>query len=58
MKSLGLVKARYSRNDLKHWAEKLLKFAGDSSDCFVYFKHDETSDAAKAAVEFRAMLSG
>ncbi len=48
----------YSRKDLNDWAEKLLKFAENSSDCFVYFKHDETGDAANTAVEFRTMLSG
>ncbi len=53
-----LRRDRYSKSNLKDWAEKLSKFAENSSDCFVYFKHDETGDAAKAAVEFRTMLSG
>ncbi len=53
-----LRRDRYSKKELKDWANKLLKFAEDSSDCFVYFKHDETGDAANQAVEFRTMLSG
>jgi uncharacterized protein YecE (DUF72 family) len=53
-----LRKDRYSKEDLKEWAGKLSKFAGSSTDCFVYFKHDETGDAASVAAEFRAMLEG
>jgi uncharacterized protein YecE (DUF72 family) len=49
---------RYSKNELRDWAHKLLKFAGDSSDAYVYFKHDETGDAANMAAEFRTMLEG
>jgi len=49
---------RYSKKDLKDWAENLSKFAEDSSDAFVYFKHDETGDAANVAAEFRAMVKG
>lgn len=48
---------QYSRKGLKEWAERLLKFTKDSSDFFVYFKHDETGEAANKAVEFREMLT-
>jgi uncharacterized protein YecE (DUF72 family) len=41
---------------LQTWAEKLSKFAQDSNDCFVYFKHDETGGAANKAAEFNAFL--
>lgn len=51
-----LRKEHYSKKELKDWCEKLLKFAGDSNDCFVYFKHDETGAAANTAVEFSQML--
>ena len=47
---------RYSGEDLKMWAERLSKFAKDTRDCFIYFKHDETGEAAKVAVEFTKML--
>jgi uncharacterized protein YecE (DUF72 family) len=53
-----LRKDHYSKSDLKDWADRLLKFAEGSSDCFVYFKHDETGQAANTAVEFRTMLNG
>ncbi len=46
----------YSRNDLKLWAEKLSELAKDASDCFVYFKHDETGQAANMALEFRNLV--
>jgi uncharacterized protein YecE (DUF72 family) len=46
----------YSRKELQTWAEKLSKFAQGSNDSFVYFKHDETGDAANKAAEFNAIL--
>jgi uncharacterized protein YecE (DUF72 family) len=52
-----LRKDRYSKRELENWAEKLAKFAEDSDHCFIYFKHDETGEAANTAVEFKAMLS-
>jgi uncharacterized protein YecE (DUF72 family) len=48
---------RYSKGELKEWSQRLMKFAGDLEDCFVYFKHDETGDAANRAVDFSAMLA-
>ncbi len=53
-----LRKDRYSKKELKDWAVRLSKFARDSDDCFVYFKHDETGDAANVAIEFQTILSG
>jgi len=47
----------YSKNRLKVWSEKMKKYASGLDDCFVYFKHDETGDAAKRAVDFQAMLN-
>ncbi len=52
-----LRKDRYSKSDLKNWSDKLSKFAEGSEDCFVYFKHDETGDAANRAMEFMEMLN-
>ena len=49
---------RYLKKDLSEWAQKLLKFAEDSSDAFVYFKHDETGEAANVATDFRTMVEG
>ena len=48
----------YSKAQLKAWSDKLVVYAGDLDDCFVYFKHDETGDAANRAVDFQAMLNG
>ena len=52
-----LRKDRYSKSDLTDWREKLLEFANDSRDCFVYFKHDETGNAASLATDFKTMLT-
>lgn len=51
-----LRKDQYSKADLKDWAKRLSEFAEDLSDCFIYFKHDETGKAAQMAVEFTSML--
>jgi uncharacterized protein YecE (DUF72 family) len=48
--------ARYSQSELKTWSKKLLDFGGNSSDCFVYFMHDETGEAANMAASFQTML--
>jgi len=47
---------RYSRSGLKEWSGKLTKFACDLENCFVYFMHDETGDAANLAADFNKML--
>lgn len=47
----------YSKAELKKWSEKIQKFAGDLGDCFIYFKHDETGNAAIIAAEFSSMLN-
>ena len=47
---------RYSKADLKEWSEKLTKFASDLENCFIYFMHDETGDAANLAADFNKML--
>jgi len=47
---------RYSDGDLKTWSRKLLEFTKGLDDCFVYFKHDETGEAANMAAEFRTLL--
>ncbi len=46
----------YSSDDLEDWAKKLEKFVSDNLDCFVYFKHDETGEAATKAMEFSKLL--
>jgi len=48
----------YSKDELKNWSKKIQDFAGDSEDCFIYFKHDETGKAANMAMEFQTMLKG
>jgi uncharacterized protein YecE (DUF72 family) len=52
-----LRKDHYSRADLRDWVRKLSEFAKDSSDCFIYVKHDETGQAAELAVEFASLLN-
>jgi uncharacterized protein YecE (DUF72 family) len=57
----GYVRLRrneYSKRELKEWSERLPKFAAGLENCFVYFMHDETGDAANRAVDFRSMLNG
>ncbi len=46
----------YSGDELKNWSKKLRDFASDSKDCFIYFKHDESGEAANMAMEFESML--
>ena len=48
----------YSKSELKKWSEKFQKFTANSSDCFIYFKHDEEGTAANMAAEFSATLNG
>ena len=52
-----LRRSRYSKSELKEWSERLLKFAGGLKDCFVYFMHDETGDAANRAADFNSLLN-
>ena len=47
----------YSKADLKSWSEMIHSQANESGDCFIYFKHDETGQAANMAVEFDSMLN-
>jgi uncharacterized protein YecE (DUF72 family) len=59
--SFGYVRLRrnkYSEGELKEWSDKLRKFATGLDDCFVYFMHDESGDAANRAADFNAMLNG
>ena len=53
-----LRRNRYSPRELKAWSGKLRKFAAGDENCFVYFMHDETGDAANRATEFARMLNG
>ncbi len=53
---LRLRQDRYSKDELRTWAERTSNFADDATDCYIYFKHDETGDAANVAVEFRKLL--
>ncbi len=53
-----LRKERYSKDELRSWARKLSDFAKNASDCFIYFRHDETGEAANTAREFASMLGG
>lgn len=48
----------YTKPEVKKWSERLQEFAADLGDCFIYFKHDETGNAANMAAEFSSMLSG
>ena len=52
-----LRKNQYSAAELKDWTTMLRKFAAELDDCFVYFMHDETGDAASRAVEFAASIN-
>jgi len=53
-----LRRGTYSRRELTVWSDKLLEFASGDKDCFVYFMHDESGDAANRAANFNAMLGG
>jgi len=58
--SFGYVRLRrptYSKEELKEWSEMISKFAVDLGDCFVYFMHDETGEAANRAADFARLLS-
>ena len=48
----------YSKTELKTWAERIGNLAERATDCFVYFKHDETGKAANVATEFVKQLGG
>jgi uncharacterized protein YecE (DUF72 family) len=43
---------------LKNWSKRIQDVAGDSEDCFIYFKHDDTGKATNMAMEFQTMLKG
>jgi uncharacterized protein YecE (DUF72 family) len=53
-----LRKDAYTKKELTNWSRRLQDFAGESEDCFIYFKHDETGKAANIAAEFESMLKG
>ena len=58
--SFGYVRLRrptYSKQELKEWYERVRKFAVGLDDCFLYFMHDETGDAANRATDFARLLS-
>jgi uncharacterized protein YecE (DUF72 family) len=46
----------YAKSDLNAWSKKLTKFVTGLDNCFVYFKHDETGEAANRAADFVALL--
>jgi uncharacterized protein YecE (DUF72 family) len=48
---------QYSETQLKQYATRIAKFAEGISDCFVYFKHDESGEAATMAVTFETLLA-
>ena len=52
-----LRRSKYTKGELKEWSERLRKSADGLEDCFVYFMHDETGDAANRAADFNAMLN-
>jgi uncharacterized protein YecE (DUF72 family) len=57
----GYVRLRrkaYSKKELKEWSQKLTTFADPLEDCFIYFMHDETGDAANRAADFGTTLNG
>ena len=47
---------RYSDRQLEDYSRKIRLFSSSSDDCFVYFKHDETGEAARMAVDFQKLL--
>lgn len=51
-----LRRDKYSELEMKGWAKKLSAFSQDTTDCYVYFRHDEPGDAANAAVKFKEIL--
>ena len=53
-----LRRSKYSAKELKTWSEKHVKFAAGFENCFVYFMHDETGDAANRAAEFATAVNG
>ena len=53
-----LRRSSYSNRELNAWSDKLRKTMAGLDDCFVYFMHDETGDAANRAADFGIMLNG
>ena len=51
-----LRRSKYSKTELKTWSNKLQKFAAGFENCFVYFMHDETGEAANRAAEFSTIV--
>jgi len=52
-----LRRTLYPKGKLNEWSETLLRFAKGLEDCYVYFMHDETGDAANRAAEFNGMMN-
>jgi uncharacterized protein YecE (DUF72 family) len=53
-----LRREQYSKTALSSWAGRLRKFADELEDCFIYFMHDESGEAANRAAEFSSTLNG
>jgi uncharacterized protein YecE (DUF72 family) len=49
---LRLRRSAYSHGELAEWVARVGPFLEAGHDAFVFFKHDETGDAARLALEF------
>jgi uncharacterized protein YecE (DUF72 family) len=51
-----LRKESYDAKTINQWAEKILKSAGSSQECYVYLRHDETGENAILAERLNEKL--
>jgi uncharacterized protein YecE (DUF72 family) len=54
---LRLRRASYTESDVAAWAERLRVFIDAGTDCYVFFRHDDSGESAIRALEMRALLA-
>lgn len=54
---LRLRRATYTDDELAGWADRLTAFLDAGTDCYVFFRHDESGESAVRAAALNARLS-
>ena len=52
---LRLRRSTYGKAELSAWVARVAPFLEAGHDAFVFFKHDESGDAARLALEFMGL---
>lgn len=54
---LRLRRTSYTSTEVSSWADRLEAFLSDGTDCYVFFRHDESGGSAMSAIALRALLA-